>query len=358
MLKRITWVIIISVLMLAAVGCGASQTTDTTGQQEESGAQGDAAPQVNPEPQGDVTVVYGGSSWLGHYPVMVGIEKGFFSEEGLRVIFQGFYTSSGRMGSMAAGQLDFASTGSISGLALMASGNESFYAVGTQDSYATVEGIIAKNDIKAVEDLRGKKLAVTFSSSAHVLVYDILEQYGLEPGKDVELINLGVNDMVSAFRSGEIDAAAAWTPAFENLLALPDAELLVNDESFSLWQEYELGPGPDLIVGNKDFIDNNPEISKKFLQGYFRSIQFLQSNTDESAEIIKEYTKLDLEQQKETLKAITWYGLDKQKEFMVDPGTFISGLEKLSDFLVQHQLIDNKPDVRKYVNTDVLPDSI
>lgn len=339
-LKIISISVMIGLLLTMAAGCG-SKPAQVAGNSEGSG-------------QGEVTVVYGGSSWLGHYPVMVGIEKGFFKEEGVRVVFQSFSTSSGRMGSLASGQLDFASTGSISALALMASGNKNFYVLGTQDSYATVEGIIARKGINSIKDLRGKKLAVTFASSAHVLVYDILEQHGIKANNDVRLINMSLNDMVSAFRSGEIDAAAAWTPGFEKLLALPDAHLLVNDESFSLWKEYQLGPGPDMLVVRKDFLEKKPVLTEKFLKGYFRSIEFLKSNPDESAEIIKEYTKLDLEEQKKTLQAITWYGLNEQKKFMVDPGTFVSGLGMLSDFLVEHELLDSKPNVTEYVKIDVL----
>ncbi len=97
-----------------------------------------------------VTVIYGGSSWLGHYPAWVGIEKGLFQKHGLGVLFQNFYASSGRMGSLVAGDLDVASTGSISAIALMAAGSKGFMAFGTQDSYATVEGIIAREGIKNV----------------------------------------------------------------------------------------------------------------------------------------------------------------------------------------------------------------
>jgi len=47
--------------------------------------------------------------------------------------------------------------------------------IGTQDSYATVEGIIAREGIPSVKALKGKKLAVTFASSAHVLVLDVFK---------------------------------------------------------------------------------------------------------------------------------------------------------------------------------------
>jgi taurine transport system substrate-binding protein len=187
-----------------------------------------------------VTVIYGGSSWLGHYPAWVGIEKGLFKKHGLGVLFQNFYASSGRMGSLVAGDLDVASTGSISAIALMASGSKGFMAFGTQDSYATVEGIIANKSIKTIKDLKGKRIAAPFASSAHVLVLDILEQNGLDPEKDLSLLNLKVNEMPAAMGSGEIDACAAWTPHFNKLLNMPGNHMLVNDTEFSI----NSAPGP------------------------------------------------------------------------------------------------------------------
>ena len=331
---RLAVFLIILSLIIAATGCG-------EGEKEEG-----ALP----------TVVYGGSAWLGHYPAMVGIETGIFEEEGIRVIFQGFYTSSGRMGSLASGQLDAVSTGSISAVALMASGNRDFYVVGSQDSYDTLEGIIATKDIKSVEDLRGKKLAATFASSSHVLVLDILDRYGIDPEKDIELVNLEVYDMPTAIQSGEIDAAAAWTPAFENLMALDNTHLLLDDREFSLYKEYGLGPGPDMIVLSKAFVDKNPETTKKFLQGWFKATQYMIDHPDESAEIIADYTGLDLETQKATLKEITWHGLEKQYEFLVDPGSYVTGLEMLADLLVRYNQLDEAPDVKEWINYDVLPE--
>ncbi|MFO7783807.1 MAG: ABC transporter substrate-binding protein [Thermodesulfobacteriota bacterium] len=301
-----------------------------------------------------VTVVYGGSSWLGHYPAWVGIEMGTFQEEGLGVLFQRFYASSGRMGSLAAGDLDFASTGCISGIALMASGLKDFYAFGTPDSYATVEGIVARKDIKTVQDLKGKKLAVTFASSAHVLALDILEQHGLNPKEDVTLINLKVSEMPAAFMSGEVDACALWTPMFNKLLSMEDSHLLLDDTEFSLFKEYELGPGPDLLVVRKQFVENYPNTTKAFVKGYFKAIELLKEKPEECAEVLVKLTNLSMEEQMAVLKDITWYGLDKQHELMVDPGTFVTGMQKLAEFLVTHNQIDEAPMVKEWVNGDIL----
>ena len=253
-----------------------------------------------------VTVVYGGSSWLGHYPAWVGMEMGTFKDKGLGVLFQRFYASSGRMGSLVAGDLDFASTGCISGIALMASGMKGFYAFGTQDSYATVEGIVAKEEIKSVKDLKGKKLAVTFASSAHVLVLDILEQNGLAPKDDVTLINLKVSEMPAAFKSGEVDACALWTPMFNKLLNMKGTHLLVDDTRFSLFKEYGLGPGPDLLVVRKEFAETYPNTTKAFVKGYFEAVELLKQKPEECAKVLVKLTNLSMEDQMAVLKAVSY----------------------------------------------------
>ncbi len=300
-------------------------------------------------------VAYGGSSWLGHYPVWVGIKKGIFQGKGLKVQFRQFYASSGRMGSLVAGDLDFASTGSISAIALMAAGVKRFSIVGTQDSYATVEGIIAKSGITTVKDLKGKKLAVSFASSAHVLVLDLLKKARIDPKRDIHLINLKVSEMPAAFKSGEVDACAAWTPVFNKLLSMKDAHLLVDDTEFSLFKEFGLGPGPDVLVVRDGFSKEYPNTARAFLEGYFESVSLLKNDPESCARLLIELTKLDFPKQMEVLKDITWYPLDEQRKLMVDPGSFVAGLQKLADFLSENRQIDRSPAVREWVNTGLLP---
>ncbi len=302
-----------------------------------------------------VTVVYGGSSWLGHYPAWVGIEMGLFEKQGLGVLFQGFYASSGRMGSLVAGDLDFAATGSISAIALMAAGSRSFRAFGTPDSYATVEGLIAREGINSIEDLRGKRVAAPFASSAHVLVLDLLEQHGMDPQKDVILLNLGVNEMPAAMLSGEIDACAAWTPHFNRLLAMPGNHLLVDDTAFSLYKKYRLGPGPDLLVVHRDFVEKYPKTSKAFVRGYFEAIDMLINEPEECAKVLMKLTNLSMEDQMVVLDDIEWIPASEQRALMVEPGDFVTGMQHLADFLVRHQQIDKAPNVKEWIAEELVP---
>lgn len=338
MAKR-SWVLV--VLMVVALGA--------VGQ---AGVPATAAAQEKPE---KISVIYGGSTWLSHWPVEVGMRKGFFQAEGLGVLWQGFYASSDRMGALASGDLDLAGTGSISAIALMAAGSNAFYVVAAPDSYATVEGIIAQRDIQTIKGLKGKKLAVTFASSAHVLVLDVLEQAGLDSRKDVDLINMKVSDMPAAFRNNEIQAAATWTPTFEKMRAMPGAKELLNDKEFSLFKKYEFGPGPDLLVVRREFADKNPKTTRAFLRGYFKAAEFMRTNPDEAAQILAKFTGLPVEEQKKGITDTTWYAPADQQRLLVSPGGFVQGLKQLGDFLVRHKQISSAPAVDRWVNVNFLP---
>ncbi len=313
------------------------------------------AEEAEEAPTAEPTVIYGGAAWLGHYPAIVGMEAGIFEDLGIRVSFQEFGTSAGRMGALAAGQIDVCSTGSIGALGLMAADHRDFYAIGTQDSYATLEGIVAPTDIETVEDLAGKQIAVTFASSAHNLVIDILDQHGLDHDEDVELINMSVYDMITAMEADEVDAAVAWTPAFEQLRDMEGNHVLAHASDFTFFEEYGVGPGPDLLVASKKFVDEQPEVAEKFFQGFFEAIQFIEENPDEAAEYLTVLTGLDHETQVETLEAITWYSLEDQYEFMVEPGTFVEGMNMLAEFMVEHGIEDRPVNVEEWVNVDALP---
>lgn len=302
-----------------------------------------------------VTVIYGGSSWLGHYPAWVGIEKGLFEKQGLGVLFQNFYASSGRMGSLVAGDLDVAATGSISAIALMAAGSKGFMAFGAPDSYATVEGIIATENIKSIQDLKGKRIAAPFASSAHVLVLDILEQNGLDPAKDLTLLNLSVNEMPAAMGSGEIDACAAWTPHFNKLLNMPGNHLLVDDTEFSLYKKFKLGPGPDLLVVRTEFAEKYPNTCQAFVKGYFEAVDMLINEPEECAKVLVKLTNLSMEDQMAVLKDINWIKGDAQKALMVQPGDFVTGMQQLAEFLVKHQQIDKAPKVKAWIAESMVP---
>ncbi|AIT27943.1 NMT1-like family protein [Bordetella holmesii 44057] len=157
-------------------------------------------------------LTYGGSGWLGHYSAYIALKTGLFDKQGLDIVWQSFATSSDRMGAVMAGNIDLAGTGVVSSLALMAAGARQFQVIATPNNFGRAEGVLVREDVNDVAGLKGKKIGVTYASSAHVLLLDVLQQAGLNPDKDVTIINLPATNLLAAFQGKQIEAAVvAWT---------------------------------------------------------------------------------------------------------------------------------------------------
>lgn len=121
------------------------------------------------------------------------------------------------------------------------------------DVIGDAESLVVKDaGITDVEGLRGKKVAVPFSSTAHFSLLKILQDEGLEA--EVELINLSPDAMVAAFDRDEIDAAWVWAPTLPELVSSGGTPILSNadaaERGFATF---------DMAIGSTPFIEDNPE---------------------------------------------------------------------------------------------------
>ncbi len=302
----------------------------------------------------DKPLIYGGSAWLGHYSAYVAMKAGLFKKHGIEITWQSFATSSDRMSAMMAGNIDLAGTGVVSSLALMAAGARQFQIIATPNNFGRAEGVLVRDDVKSISDLKGKKIGVTYASSAHVLLLDVLRQAGMNADKDIAIINLPATNLLSAYQGGQIDAAVAWTPAFDRIKALPNTRVLLDDTAFSLHKEFGITPGPDVLLTHTRLGKQNPEAVKRFLAGVFEANAMLTQAPEDAADLLLDMTGLGKAEQVGIIKQTQWYGAVEQQALMVDPGNFVSGMQQLAEMLVSLKQIDKAPPVRNWVQTAYL----
>jgi taurine transport system substrate-binding protein len=299
------------------------------------------------------TINYGGSAWLGHYPAYLAMKNGGFAGAGLDLQWQSFGTSSARMSAILSGGIDIACTGIVSALALMARGSKHFSIVGVPENFGRVEGLFVRSDVSSIKALKGKKIGVTFASSAHLLVLDLLAGAGLSPS-DVTVLNVPAPELPAAIQSGQIDAAAAWTPQFNRIRAMPGLKLLADDTTFSLFKSHNVTPGPDVLVVRNAFAEKNADVLRGFLKAYFNACTVLRDRPDEAAKHLVSLTSLSAEDQVETIKGAEWYSAAQQQQLLKVPGSYADGLQRLADMLVTHKQLDKAPAVREWINVSYL----
>ena len=116
------------------------------------------------------------------------------------------------------------------------------------------EALVARNasGVTDVAGLRGKKIATSFSSTAHYSLLAALNQAGLTD-KDVTLVDLEPQDIAAAWKRGDIDAAYTWLPVLDTLRK--DGTQLIASKDLATAGK----PTLDLGVVSTDFITKHPE---------------------------------------------------------------------------------------------------
>lgn len=127
------------------------------------------------------------------------------------------------------------------------------------------DGIIAKSNIKSVNDLVDAKIGVPEFSEAQTLVVWFVNNSDLsQKDKDKIIDNLILfatpDEAAKAFFAGQVDVAATWEPYLTQAKNMTDCHILFDTSSSKSLVM-------DGILFRKDFADKNPEVVEKFIQG-------------------------------------------------------------------------------------------
>lgn len=301
-------------------------------------------------------VVAVGSQWYGHIPVWVGIERGIFDKHGFNVSWRFIGKSMDRLNAISSGEAQFASLGEIAMLSAMAQGNRRFYWVGNQDIAPGFEGLVARPGIESFDGLRGKTIGFPFASSVDITCRLLLAEHGLDPERDVNLVNLEVGDVPAVFRAGNVDAALVWEPGFSQLKEVEGATVLAMDTDTEVYKRFGTMTGPDVLIIGRAWVDSDPERARRFMTAYFEALQWVKGHPEKAAELVQgSYIQQEVTLIRKNMKSFIWHGAEEQRRVMSDTGIF-GQAEYVIDILhEQIRAIPMRPDFREWVNMDILP---
>ncbi len=151
---------------------------------------------------------YGTTTSTAHLPIWVAKDAGLFAKNGLNVepvqIRGGALITMGIM----SGQLQFSGAGAESIVAARVEGGDVVLLACPVDSDPVY--LIARPEIKSPSELKGKATAVTrLGSTTHFYLRAALRQVGIDPEKEVTILQLGTGtETVAAMENGRIAMAA------------------------------------------------------------------------------------------------------------------------------------------------------
>jgi len=218
-------------------------------------------------------------------PFWIMKDAGYLKQEGLDSNLIYIAASSTMAQAMMAGEVAISTANSQAVVDTGLQGGD-LVAVGAFVNFVALY-VIAAPEIKSVQDLRGKPVGVTrFGATTDFAMQMFLKKYGLEPVRDVPIIQIGgVPELAAALSKRSIYAAAMSYPM--GLVAQQAGmKMLAN-----LAKEEIPFVHQGLTTTGK-FLRERRAHAKSFVRAYGRAVHFMHNRKEESKAILSRYTKV------------------------------------------------------------------
>jgi NitT/TauT family transport system substrate-binding protein len=265
----------LAALAVLPAACGSS----------DSGSSGNSSASGGSSGQKTTTVNVSYVPYVGAAPFKLGVQKGFFSKQGLDVKDSEGVAPAPIMAQVIAGKVDVGFT-TIPALVAAASNGAPLQAVsafdGIIDPQQPESAIMVKADspIRSPKDLEGKKVGVVaLQSELDVLLHEVVRRAGGDPSK-VQSVQVPFPEMTTALKAGRVDAVVNTEPFVT--LAKQQGVKAIN------YPEAEVVPKGTVtaFVASKKFIGANPDVVKRFQAAMKESLAYAGAHPDEAQAIM------------------------------------------------------------------------
>jgi len=258
------------------------------------------------------------SPHLSSGPMYIADEEGFFTREGIQIVYSNISRTRATLPSLISNDVDLILGALNPGFFnAIARGSNLRLVAGVHtpsnddcNSFGLVVGrkLAQKGAQIRPSDLRGLNIGGERSGFGQFFFEILLAQDGLTLD-DIELVDAPLPARPELLKKGLIDAA---------FLGEPQITLALEDPSLFLWKPVQdVLPNPQItfIFYGQRLLEQDPELGKKFLVGYLRGVeQYRRGKTQRNIEILSKHTGLD----SEYLKRVCWSPAQEKGSLMLD----------------------------------------
>lgn len=206
----------------------------------------------------------------------LGMEKGYFKEQGLKLKTTQFDTGIALSQALSGGSVDVAIMGAVISNFPTQGIGEIFLLNDVEEGTAQL-WVRGNSGINSVKDLSGKRVATTTGTTAHVFLHTALKKNGVDPNS-VEILNSEMPSAVNSFIGGSVPAVSLWTPFdLQVQKQLPDAKRI--DSASNYYPEAAIVGG---WLAQRGIYENNKGLLKAITRAWLNTNADLTDNTEES----------------------------------------------------------------------------
>jgi NitT/TauT family transport system substrate-binding protein len=317
---------LVGAMALLAAACG----DDDDGGDEASGTTETSSQELTSIKVGVVPVV-------DVAPLYLGIDKGFFEEEGLEVepvVAQG---GAAIIPAVVAGDQEIGFSNVVSLMLGQTQDlpvkiiSQGIQATDDPENDTAAIAVKGDSDIQEPADLEGKTIAInTLNNISQLTVTAALDGEGVDTST-LHFVEVPLPDMVGQLEAGQIDAAGLVEP-FVTTGKNAGQRMIIYDR---------VATEPEMTVAtyftSDSYLESNPDVVASFVKAMNRSLEYATENPDEARQAIADYTQIPPDVLADVVLPL-W-----QKDLNVD------SIENTAQLMVDQGIADSMPDVDKLI---------
>lgn len=279
-------------------------------------------------------------------PLYVGIEKGFFEEQGLAIVLD-YNNEIDSVQLVAADELQFAVVSGEQILLGRAQGLPVVYVTNWFNQFPVGIASLSEKGIRMPSDLRGRSIGTpVLHGASYIGLVALLKQAGLSE-LDVTLDSIGYAQ-VEALTTGMDDAVVIYSNNEPVKLAKMGYEVDVIRVS-----EYYNMVGNGLIT-NERTLSEQPDLVRRMSAGFVKAIAYTINHPEEAFEICHHFVESLSQADQETQYAILLESIELWKSERIgfsDPQAW----QNMHDILVEMSLLASPMDLDQAYSNEFLP---
>jgi len=200
----------------------------------------------------------------------------------------------------------------VSDSLLIRSSNNNGQIVLISDYSLTGDVIIADKNIKSISDLKNKKIGIDYLNSfSHLFTIEALKKYNVKE-YEVEFKIIPYDKISMAIKNNEISAGHTYASGKSN--ALSDGHHIL----------FSAGEIPGLILDGvlfqDNFIKDNPEKIRKFINAFYEAQELMLKNPESSSQVIATFFKTNQDNFRKSYDDIHFVGKVENSSFFNQNG--------------------------------------
>ena len=260
--------------------------------------------------------------------VMVALDRGYFSDEGLDVSVEHYASGTRALrDGLFAAKVDLVTASDVP-IVLNSFERQDFSIIGTIFRVENLNRIAARADrgVRKPADLKGKRIATQRGSAVHFFLQLFLLENDISEA-DISETFMKAGELPEALARGDIDAFSMREPYIGQAKALLGKNAVV-------FAAPGLYVQSDQVVIANDFMKSKPDAAKKVLRALVKAEKFVTENAEESQAIVARYLGTSVAE-----IAAIWPELDPRVSL---EQSLLLRLEDIGRWAIRRKLVDRQ----------------